>query len=93
MTFEEFRNSPSEPSHLIVPLRALWHDAREGWEIAHRLVQDDVSAEAAWVHAYLHRKEGDSSNARYWYGRARKPAFEGTLLQEWEGIVRALLSA
>lgn len=93
MTLEEFRNNAAEPSHLTVPLRALWHDARQGWEIAHRLVQDDMSAEAAWVHAYLHRKEGDSSNARYWYGRARKPEFRGTLSDEWEDIARTLLSA
>lgn len=92
MTLEEFRNSATEPSSLIVPLQALWHDAREEWETAHRLVQDDGSAEAAWVHAYLHRKEGDSSNARYWYGQARKPEFRGTLSQEWEEISRALLS-
>ncbi len=52
------------------------------WEGAHRLVQSDASAEAAWVHAHLHRVEGDHSNARYWYGRAGRPEATGTLEKE-----------
>lgn len=47
--------------------------------------------DGAWVHAYLHRKEGDLANARYWYGRANRPAFAGPLEDEWEQLVRALL--
>lgn len=94
MTFDEFRSSaPAEPKDLGAPLLALWQDAAGNWEAAHRHVQDDTSAEGAWVHAYLHRKEGDDSNAGYWYARAGKPRFSGALEVEWEEIARALLSA
>jgi hypothetical protein len=93
MTLEEFRSAASEPEELPAPLRALWQDAAGNWEAAHRCVQDDDSAEAAWVHAYLHRKEGDVSNAGYWYARAGKPRFDGSLESEWESLARALLTA
>lgn len=93
MTFEEFRSATSEPDELAAPLRALWQDAEGNWESAHRLVQDDASAEAAWVHAYLHRKEGDAANAGYWYARAGKPRFDGSLESEWEEMVQVLLSS
>lgn len=93
MTFEEFRAAPSEPEELSASLRALWQDAAGNWDEAHRLVQDDESAAGAWVHAYLHRKEGDAANAGYWYARAGKPRFSGSLESEWEEIARALLSA
>ncbi|MCB2053500.1 MAG: hypothetical protein KDE35_04570 [Geminicoccaceae bacterium] len=71
-------------------VRALAADARGDWPGAHALVQDDPSPDAAWVHAYLHRKEGDAGNARYWYGRAGKPVFEGDLDEEWRLIADAL---
>lgn len=93
MTFEEFRSAASEPGELSAPLRALWQDAAGNWDAAHRCVQDDESASAAWVHAYLHRKEGDAANAGYWYARAGKPRFDGGLEREWEEIARELLSA
>ncbi len=93
MTLSEFRSASAEPSNLVAPLRALWHDAAGNWGAAHVCVQDDDSADAAWVHAYLHRKEGDVSNAGYWYARAGKPRFSGSLESEWEEIARALLSA
>jgi len=92
MTFEEFRSASTVPSHLGSPLCALWQDAAGDWEAAHRCVQDDDSADAAWVHAYLHRKEGDGSNAGYWYARAGQPEFQGALESEWEEIARALLT-
>ena len=63
-----FRASLSdyEPSaDLPVPLKALWFAARGDWERAHTLVMNEESREAAWVHAYLHRVEGDLPNARY----------------------------
>lgn len=93
MTLEEFRSALSEPEELPAPLRALWQDAAGNWPTAHGCVQDDPSAEAAWVHAYLHRKEGDAANAGYWYARAGKPRFDGSLESEWREIARALLSA
>lgn len=93
MTYEEFRKSlqdDSAPSHLDPALHALWADGRGHWEAAHRLVQDESTTEAAWVHAYLHRKEGDLSNAGYWYRRCSKPVCDDPLTEEWERIVRAL---
>jgi hypothetical protein len=89
MTIEEFRSA--DPSTLSAPLRALREDAADQWDAAHREVQDDDSADAAWVHAYLHRKEGDISNAGYWYARAGKPRFQGSLEDEWVEIATALL--
>jgi len=71
--------------------RALWHDATGDWEGAHRVAQDVDTADGAWVHAYLHRKEGDLGNAGYWYRRARKPAATGPLDAEWRAIATALL--
>jgi uncharacterized cupin superfamily protein len=92
MTLAEFRSAPEVPVGLGAPLCALWHDASGNWDAAHVCVQDDDSHEAAWVHAYLHRKEGDSSNAGYWYARAGKPRFQGSLKEEWNEIARILLT-
>ena len=75
------------------PLAALWWAAKGGWDAAHKLVQDEATADAAWVHAYLHRLEGDLGNAGYWYRRAGKPVAAGALEPEWEGIVSALLGS
>jgi hypothetical protein len=93
MTFEEFQKGVSEPTGLTPPLRALWHDARGDWDAAHRIAQEDDSRDAAWVHAYLHRKEGDISNARYWYARAERTAHRGSLEEEWRHIVSILLTS
>ena len=72
------------------PLAALWWAAKRLDE-AHKIVQDEETREAAWVHAYLHRVEGDLGNAGYWYRRAGKPAASDPLEREWERIVTALL--
>lgn len=72
-------------------IRALWHDATGDWEQAHLVAQDVETADGAWVHAYLHRKEGDLGNAGYWYRRAGKPASSGPLDAEWRAIAQALL--
>ncbi len=90
MTPEEFRRSP-DAGRFRPPLRALWHDAQGDWDAAHRCVQDDEGAEAAWVHAYLHRQEGDAGNAAYWYARAGKPVASGSLENEWRAIAASLL--
>ena len=71
----------------------LWWAAKGEWAKAHDAVQDDQSPEAAWVHAYLHRKEGDDSNAEYWYARAEKRAAQSSLDEEWATIARSLLGA
>ena len=95
MTFDEFRASlsaASPPPRLSRPVVALWHDARGDWETAHQVAQDVEDESGAWVHAYLHRKEGDLSNAAYWYRRAQKPQPRMPLDQEWEQIARTLLA-
>jgi hypothetical protein len=73
------------------PLAALWWAAKGGWNEAHMIVQNETSAEAAWVHAYLHRVEGDLGNAGYWYRRAAKAVATGPCEAEWEGIAAMLL--
>jgi hypothetical protein len=92
----EFRASLSGAApapQLNAPLAALWWSAKGGWDEAHKIVQDEPTAEAAWVHAYLHRVEGDLGNAGYWYRRAGKPVAAGPLESEWERITSALLGA
>jgi hypothetical protein len=93
MTFEEFNNSLTEtnPPSVSNYLRALWHDAKEDWEKAHSIIQDIPDKTASWIHAYLHRKEGDIWNADYWYSKAGRKRPELTLTQEWENIVKELL--
>ena len=93
MTFEEFEKNGGDLPELAPALRALWHDARGDWDAAHRIAQEDDSRDAAWVHAYLHRKEGDISNARYWYARAGKTAYAGSLDEEWRKIATSLLAS
>jgi len=73
-------------------LRAMWYQARDDWDQAHRLAQAQNDADGAWVHAFLHRVEGDSANAAYWYRRAGKPPSATPLAEEWEEIVTALLA-
>ena len=95
MTLDDFSATLSEgrpPLSIDASLAALWWDAKGEWDQAHACVMDDNSADAAWVHAYLHRKEGDASNAGYWYRRAGKPVFTGSLAQEWAAMVGALLA-
>lgn len=76
---------------LAPPLKALWHDAQGDWESAHRVAQDVDDDEGAWIHAYLHRKEGDLGNAAYWYRRAGRSVASGELDAEWDTIAAALL--
>jgi hypothetical protein len=95
MTLEEFTASLSAaaPPQVALALRALWHDARGDWDAAHKVAQDVDDHDGAWVHAYLHRKEGDIGNARYWYRRAGRPEAIDSLDAEWRRIVVALLQA
>jgi len=79
------------PAPLDAPLAGLWWAAKGDWDQAHRLVQDDPGADAAWVHAYLHRVEGDLGNAGYWYRRAGRPVATDRVEAEWERIASTLL--
>lgn len=95
MTLADFKSSLSQsqpPEGLSTLLQALWYEGKDSWEQAHNIVQDIPSTEGSWVHAYLHRKEGDQGNAAYWYRRAGKPVPRVSLDQEWEQIVSALLT-
>jgi hypothetical protein len=74
-------------------LAALWWIKKGDWERAHAIVMDSDGRDAAWVHAHLHRIEGDDSNAQYWYRQARKPAATGAIDAEWEAIVASVLAA
>jgi hypothetical protein len=76
---------------LAPPLAALWWAAKGNWDQAHKIVQDESDANSAWVHAYLHRVEGDLGNAGYWYRQAAKPVAKDSLQAEWERIVFALI--
>ena len=94
MTLDEFRQSltgAAPPADLPAALQALWHDGRGDWEAAHNVAQEVPDPDGAWVHAYLHRKEGDAGNAAYWYRRAARPVASISLDAEWDEIVTALL--
>lgn len=95
MDLQDFKKTldvPGPPEGLSRALLALWHDARGDWDAAHGAAQDDEGRAAAWVHAYLHRKEGDLGNAAYWYRRAGQPVPSSSLDAEWEALAGALLS-
>jgi hypothetical protein len=94
MTIDDFKATLADatPPAVSAPLLALWHDARGDWDKAHALAQEVDEASGAWVHAYLHRKEGDLGNAGYWYGRAHQPIPADSLDMEWTRIGTALLS-
>lgn len=95
MTLEEFRKSLTDErplSEFGLALAGLWWDAKGNWTRAHESAQQDESPRGAWVHAYLHRKEGDDANAAYWYSRAGKNPARSSLEQEWAEIVEGLLA-
>jgi len=95
MTPERLRHSAgldtSPPAGLPGPLAALWWEAWGDWAQAHAAAQAGEDADSAWVHAYLHRREGDLGNADYWYRRARRSRPDATLAAEWAAIAAALL--
>src|SRR5262245_15329395 len=95
MTLKDFEASltnDAPPPSLPPLLRWRWHDARGEWDRAHHITQEIETPEAAWIHGYLHRKEGDLSNARYWYRRANQPEATDSFESEWLRIATALLN-
>jgi hypothetical protein len=95
MAFAQFKSSLSgaePPRDISFALAALWWAAKNDWERAHKIVMDETGKDCAWVHAYLHRVEGDIENARYWYGQAGRPVSSGTLEAEWETIAAELVA-
>ncbi len=96
MTLAAFKRSlkQAKPSAAISPaLAALWWSGKGDWDKAHKIVMNEANAACAWVHAYLHRVEGDLDNARYWYRRARRKPASGDLKAEWGEIAAALLES
>jgi hypothetical protein len=96
MGIEQFRDTlilTTPPQTLSIALQALWYDAKGDWNTAHTRAQAQDDQTGAWVHAYLHRKEGDLSNAGYWYRKAGKPVADTTLAEEWEAIAITLLGS
>jgi hypothetical protein len=89
--FKRSRTKPKPPSGLSTALTGLWWAGKDDWDRAHKLVMDDDGADCAWVHAYLHRVEGDLDNARYWYRQARREPAVGDLADEWAAIAAVLL--
>jgi len=93
MTPSAFKSTVSQskpPAGLAGALAALWWAAKGDWDKAHTIVMNDDSRDAAWVHAYLHRLEGDLDNARYWYRTAGRPVSHGTAEAEWDEIIAVL---
>lgn len=91
--FKESLKHPAPDQHHSVLLKSLWHDAKGDWTKAHSLIDHLTDSDSAWVHAYLHRKEGDLWNADYWYARAKKSRPQVELDEEWETLVSHFLQA
>ena len=94
MDFATYKSSlagDAPPAGLSMAMQALWWEAKGDWHLAHTCAQRQADAAGAWAHAYLHRVEGDLSNAGGWYHRAGRPVSTAPLQEEWEAIARALL--
>jgi hypothetical protein len=92
-TFMKSLEADAPPQGLSLALEALWYARKGDWHAAHERAQAQDDRDGAWVHAHLHRQEGDASNAAYWYRRAGKPVANQPLEEEWETLVHALLEA
>lgn len=94
MTLAEFKRSLAKtrpPAGLAPALAALWWAGNDKWNKAHAIVMDEGGKDCAWVHAYLHRVEGDLGNARYWYRQAQRPVSSTPVAAEWDAIAESLL--
>ncbi|MEO6316754.1 MAG: hypothetical protein ABIU63_01650 [Chitinophagaceae bacterium] len=94
MEYDAFSKSitaAEPPQDLNQYALSLWWDAKGDWQQAHTIIQDMEDINAAWIHAYLHRKEGDTGNAGYWYNRAGKKMPQSTLQEEWKEILQSVL--
>lgn len=91
ISFKESVIENNPPQNISVNLKALWYEGKGNWNKAHQLIQDNNDVNAAWIHAYLHRKEADIANADYWYHRAGKKRPTISLEKEWDEIVAALI--
>lgn len=89
--FKQTLTANNPPADLSVYLTALWYEARDQWDKAHELIQDLPDKNASWIHAYLHRKEGDTWNADYWYNKANRKRPAISLPEEWEQLATTFL--
>ena len=96
MTLDEFKESIEKlqkcPTSLPLSLQSLWYEKKGNWHKAHDLLEDASDKDSAWVHAYLHRREGDLNNARYWYNRSGKTESKVSLDEEWDEIALQLIT-
>lgn len=93
MDIEQFKQQDLQQiKNYPLALQALWHDYQENWHQSHKTIDFASDKDSAWVHAYLHRKEGDLSNARYWYRRSGKPESKMGLTEERQQIAQSLLT-
>jgi hypothetical protein len=92
LSFRKSTGKTEPPRGLSLALQALWWDAKGDWGKAHHCAQERDDDAGMWVHAYLHRKEGDLSNADYWYRRARKTPAKVSLAEEWESLAKSFLA-
>ena len=90
-SFKESLSQETAPAGLSLAMEALWYAAKGDWNAAHERAQQQEDAQGAWVHAHLHRQEGDAANAAYWYRRAGRPVASQPLQEEWELLVQTLL--
>ena len=96
MDLNEFKKSlekEAPPSGLGLALEALWYAGKGDWDTAHERAQEQEDQDGSWVHAHLHRQEGDADNAAYWYRRAGRPVATIPVSEEWLSIVEALLAS
>ena len=89
--FIQLVDADQPPKDISQNLQALWHDAKGDWHKAHEIVQETSGYDGDWIHAYLHRKEGDLGNAGYWYSRIGKLRPNISLENEWTQLVEYLL--
>ncbi len=92
-TFLKSLDYDTVPNDYSIHLKSLWYDAKNNWQEAHDLIDHLEDADSAYVHAYLHRKEGDLWNAKYWYNRAQKTMPKNSLEEEWLTLVQYFLPA
>ena len=94
MHYDEFIRSLADnklPDNLNPALQSLWYDGKDNWDMSHDIAQEIHDNNGSWIHAYLHRKEGDIWNADYWYRRAGRKRPSVSLEAEWEHIAEAMM--
>ncbi|MGW9686550.1 hypothetical protein [Flagellimonas sp. 2504JD1-5] len=91
-SFQETMDFPKPNAEWPEALQALWWDAKGNWNASHNIAQDLHTEMGSWIHAYLHRKEGDKWNAGYWYRQAGRSFPACSLEKELEQMVEYVLN-